>query len=111
MDVLSGALDAWDTELTADALLEYTLECRSAFLTARLDKAYESLAVEIAYDRALIALCADHGIAAKASDFDDPRTERSHLEAALRAGAGVDLVSLSRARASGAAAGRRVGRS
>jgi hypothetical protein len=102
VDVLSGAMDAWDTDLSGSALLEYVVACRLAFLAPgveRADNACGSLPAAIAYDRALIALCSDLGIFASAGDFVDPGAGRTRLEAMLRDSAGVDLVSLSRSRA------------
>ena len=30
VEVLSGAIDGWDTELSGDALVDYVLSCRAA---------------------------------------------------------------------------------
>ncbi len=99
VDVLHGALEAWDSPLTGRALLDYVVECRNAFLASGSTSAYHSLAAEVAYDRALVALCTEVGIGAAAADFADPIRERSRLEGQLRQGVGIDLVSLSKSNA------------
>ncbi|HUY16764.1 MAG TPA: hypothetical protein VMV11_04285 [Acidimicrobiales bacterium] len=99
-DLLSDALDNWNGELSADTLFDHVLECRIEMLSARPstgDDAYLTLAKEIAYDRALIKLCATHGIAAKAVDFAHPGEERSRLERSL-SDHGVNLTELSQKR-------------
>lgn len=101
VDVLAGAFDAWDTDLSGEALLDYVVTCRSVLLATgagRGHSAQDLLAAEVAYDRALIRLCDALGIAARIDSFADPRRERSRLESQLSA-AGINLPSLSRARA------------
>lgn len=100
VDILSSALDGWVDELTGRALIDYALECRAAMLSAgphRGATAYSSLAVEVAYDRALIKLCEMHNVPVMATRFAYPRAERARLEHEL-ARAGVDLAALARRR-------------
>ena len=52
--------------------------------------AYTALAAEIAYDRALIAICTEHGIYAHATTFAYPIEERKRIEALL-VEEGIDL--------------------
>jgi hypothetical protein len=99
-DLLSNALANWDGELDAGALFNHLLACRFEMLSSTPspgDNAYLTLAKEIAYDRALIKLCATHGIDARAVDFAHPGEERSRLERAL-SDHGVNLTELSRQR-------------
>ncbi|MHB8380375.1 MAG: hypothetical protein ACYDB2_10780 [Acidimicrobiales bacterium] len=99
-DLLRNALENWDGALSVSTLFDHVLECRIEMLSARPstgDDAYLTLAKEIAYDRALIKLCATHGIAASAVDFAHPGEERSRLERAL-SDQGVNLTELSRKR-------------
>ena len=96
--ILASALDDWVDELTGDALFDYTLVCRSEMLKPgdyEGDVALTALAVEVAYDRALIKLREAHGIDAIDVNFLHPREERTRLEEALAA-AGLDLVGLAR---------------
>jgi hypothetical protein len=98
VDILSSALGSWVDELTDSSLVEYTLTCRAEMLGAgphRGDTAYSSLAVEIAYDRALIKLCEAHDVPVMATSFAHPREERARLEHEL-ASAGIDLAALAR---------------
>jgi hypothetical protein len=99
-DLLTNALASWDGELNAGALFDHVLACRIEMLSATPspgDDAYLTLAKEIAYDRALIKLCAAHGIVARAVDFAHPGEERSRLERAL-SDHGVNLTELTRQR-------------
>ena len=52
--------------------------------------AYSALAAEVAYDRALIALCTERGIDAHATSFAYPGVERRRIEMLLALD-GVDL--------------------
>jgi hypothetical protein len=100
IDMLSSALEAWDLELSNGALLDHTVVCRVRMLatgTAHGATAYQALAAELAYDRALIHLCRDVGIATNPLCFDQPQAERGRLEQTLRETEGIDLVALSRA--------------
>ncbi len=65
VEILSSALDQWVTDLTGSDLIEYALICREelrAVSPPHGGSAYTALAAEIAYDRALIALCTERGI-------------------------------------------------
>ena len=98
VDCLSSALEGWDAELSGNALIDHSLACRKDMLkngSYRSDSAYDALAVEVAYDRALISLCIEHDISASVTDFDQPWAERARLEHELAA-AGIDLVAPSR---------------
>jgi len=102
VDVLSAAMDAWNVELTGDALLDYVIACRAQLLLTGVGQgrpANDSLAAEVTYDRALIRLCDDVGVVTSVANFADPRSERNRLEDTLSGRAGIDLPSLSRARA------------
>jgi hypothetical protein len=101
VDVLSAALDAWNRELTGEALLDYVVTCRAQLLCAGASQrrpANDSLAAEVAYDRALIRLSNEVGVVTCVANFADPRSERNRLEDKLSERAGIDLPSLSRAR-------------
>jgi hypothetical protein len=101
VDMLSSAIEAWDLELTHRELLDHALSCRARMLatgTAHGASAYEALAAELAYDRALIYLCGDVGIGAGPLAFGQPDVERTRLEQTLAEDADLDLVALSRAR-------------
>lgn len=100
VDLLSSALEEWEDDLSGEALVDYAMTCRNEMLTTvprRGKSAYVALAAEIAYDRALIKLCAAYGIDAVPADFAHPGDERAQLEQAL-ADAGVDLAALARRR-------------
>ena len=94
VDILSSALDEWVNDLTGLDLIEYALLCREEAravgppLEGR--SAYTALAAEIAYDRALIALCTERGIDAHATSFAYPTAERQRIETVLRQ-VGLDL--------------------
>jgi hypothetical protein len=93
VDILSSALDGWDSELNGSALIDYAVACRAEMVTfgfPRDGSAYAVLATEVTYDRALIRLCTDHGIEVVRSGFLHRQEERTRLEHEL-AGAGVDL--------------------
>lgn len=103
VELLSGALDRWNNDLTGEALLDHVLTCRAAMVEAGCRpgaSAYSTLAAEVAYDLALINLCCAHGIPADASAFDAPRAGRRRMEQLL-ADAGTDLASLARRRTAG----------
>src|SRR5665213_2617588 len=85
-ELLSNAIGSWDGELSAGALFDHVLACRIEMLSAvpsPSENVYLALAKEIAYDRALIKLCATHGIDALAVDFAHPGEERILLERSL----------------------------
>jgi hypothetical protein len=93
VEVLSGAMDRWDTELSGDALIDYALTCRAALPARDLGAGVwseASLVAEVAYDRALISLAAEHGIDVAPRNFVHPRIERDRLELEL-ARRGVSL--------------------
>jgi hypothetical protein len=95
VEVLSGAIDGWDAELSGDALVDYVLSCRAALPARDLGAGVwseVSLVAEVAYDRALINLAAEFGIDVTPTNFVHPRIERERLELAL-AQKGLDLVS------------------
>lgn len=99
-DLLSSVFEDWVDELTGAALVDYALVCRVEMLTPRsTGSASDALAAEIAYDRALIKLCAARDIVVDVTAFARPRPERERLERALAA-VGLDLVALSRKEAS-----------
>jgi hypothetical protein len=101
VDFLSDALRVWDRDLATDALVDHVVDSRARLLSAQLGRgqsAYELLAAEIAYDRALIRLCNEVGIATSATSFAVPMTERRRIERALVERYGLDLHTLSRAR-------------
>jgi hypothetical protein len=100
-DLLSSALVGRLEQLSGDALVGYALICRANMLASgpcRGNSAYAALATEIAYDRALLKLCAANDIAVVAADFSHPVEERHRLEVEL-ADAGLDLAALGRRRA------------
>ena len=93
VDILSSALDEWVTSLTGPDLIEYAVVCQRGLLAATQfggGSAYSALAAEVAYDRALIALCTERGIDAHATSFAYPGVERRRIEMLLALD-GVDL--------------------
>jgi hypothetical protein len=93
VDILSSALDDWVSGLAGYELIEYALMCRDelrAVWPLGGGSAYTALAAEIAYDRALIALCTERGIDAHATSFAYPREERRRIEMVLKQ-SGLDL--------------------
>ena len=96
VDILSSALDEWVTDLAGPELIEYAVLCRDELRAvapphaSSADSAYTALAAEIAYDRALIAICTEHGIYAHATTFAYPMEERKRIEALL-VEEGIDL--------------------
>jgi hypothetical protein len=97
VEILSTALDGWADRLSGAPLLDYVLSCRAVLPAPGRHGAYGALAAEVGYDRALIRLCAERGIAVGPEDFDVPAVERSRLEDRLAA-VGVDLAALARQR-------------
>jgi hypothetical protein len=90
---LSGALDAWDTDLSDEALLDYVRDCRAVLPSRDLGAGQMSesaLVVEIAYDRGLVCLAAQEGIDVAPKNFVHPKIERERLEFELFR-RGVDL--------------------
>jgi len=93
VEILSGAMDRWDTELSGDALVHYTVSCRAALPAQHLGAGVMSetnLVAEVSYDRALISLAAEQGIDVAPRNFAHPRIERDRLELELLR-RGVDL--------------------
>ena len=98
VDFLSLALEGWSTDLTRSALIDHALACRIDMLDhgfRRGDSAFDALAVEVVYDRALIRLCDACDIKIELANFTQPRAERSRLEHELVL-VGVDLMKLAR---------------
>ncbi|MGH3732603.1 MAG: hypothetical protein ACRDVC_04395 [Acidimicrobiales bacterium] len=99
-ELLTRALDDWVDDTGHDDLLEHALTCRAKMLnhTARQGtNAYDALATELSYDRALIKLARAHALYANAADFSDPQRERLRLERSL-ASLGLDIVALAHQR-------------
>ena len=97
-ELLTSAQGEVLDNLQGDSLLCYALDRRSDMLAARpitRVTAISALAVEVAYDCALLGLCAMKGIEAVASDFSRPAQDRRRLEVELKE-AGIDLTSLAR---------------
>jgi len=92
VNILSSALEEWVAPLSGAELVAYAIQCRKEMraIAPCGVSAYAALASEVAYDRALIALCAEHGIAVDVTRFNNPSSERQHLEERL-AHEGVDL--------------------
>jgi hypothetical protein len=93
VEILSSALDEWVTDLGGPELIEYAVLCRDelqAVAPPNGRSAYAALAAEIAYDRALIAICTELGIYAHATTFAYPTAERKRIETLL-AEQGIDL--------------------
>ena len=95
--LLSASLEDWTDELTIEELIDYVLACRHEMLetlSGQRDTVYGLLGAEVAYDRALIKLCAVLNIECDVVSFTSPKQERRRVEAVL-ATCGVDLASLS----------------
>jgi hypothetical protein len=93
VDLLCTALDDWAHEMSRGALISYVCSCRDVMLNPGIYEGGSScglLAVEIAYDRALIRLCELYRINVEPSDFMYPLQARARLELQLTL-AGVDL--------------------
>ncbi len=93
LELLRAALDAWDAPPAGDRLVALARAQRQ--LLAREGDAgitpSRSLATQIAYDRALLRLGAERGVAFDPETFRHPESARRHLESVL-AGTGVELV-------------------
>jgi hypothetical protein len=90
--------------LSGAELIDYAIICRSEMLVShrsvgppRGESAYSALGAEIAYDRALLKLCAVYGIESSPQGFSRPSYERNRLERELAA-RGMDLSKLTRNR-------------
>jgi SAM-dependent methyltransferase len=93
VQVLSGALETWSGDLTDDDLLQYVRALRAKLPVRDLGAGIwsaEALAVEVAYDCALINLAAVHGIDVSPRHFAHPKISRIRLEASI-ASIGIDL--------------------
>ena len=93
VDILSSALEGWVNERSGSVLIDDSLALRVEMLDHRHHRSapvHEALAAEVAYDRALICLCAEHGVTVEISEFADPQAVRARLECEL-ARSGVDL--------------------
>jgi hypothetical protein len=100
-ELLSGARRGVVEDRHGSELMGHVLDRRAEMLAAtgpvRGSTAFSVLAVEVAYDCALLELCEENGIDGMAEDFSHPADDRHHLEVELKA-AGVDLASLARRR-------------
>ncbi|MGH9018739.1 MAG: hypothetical protein ACRDY1_13400 [Acidimicrobiales bacterium] len=86
VDLLSSALGGLGDGLTGLPLIDHARRCRDALTRPAAYGARRSadvLAVEIAYDRALIRLCTLHAIAVDPRAFLFPHEARERLEAEL----------------------------
>lgn len=100
VDMLTTALNGWESELCGSELVEYVIDCRKRLLVSGIGTSADadiSLAAELAYDRALILLCRDLGIEVGPDGFASPFSERSRIEGVASA-AGVDIAALSKER-------------
>jgi len=73
--ILLGAQGCLREDLHSDALVYRAIECRSEMLASgpvTHDNAMSALAVEVAYDCALLNLCAAEDIGAFPADFSLP---------------------------------------
>ena len=93
--ILSSVLNDWVDELSGEALIDFAQVCRVQMLESAGDTAVIALAAELSYDRALLKVCAAHGIDITGRRFSQPREERAQLEQELTA-IGIDLVSSDR---------------
>jgi hypothetical protein len=99
-ELLVSAQERLRDDLDGDTLVGYAIECRSELLTlgpVSHSTAIATLAVEVAYDWALLTLCAIEDIAAVPTDFSHPARGRRRLELELRR-VGIDLASPTRRR-------------
>ena len=93
MELLDRSLESWDDQMADDPLLEHVLTLRAALPLHRFGagaRSEETLAAEVAYDRAIINLAARHGIDVAPVRFAHPKIERKRLESEL-AEVGIDL--------------------
>ena len=97
LHLLTSVLDDWVDEFSGPALVDYAVMCRSEMLRCQVrrgDAAHLGLAAEIAYDRALLKLCAEHCVETDVMAFAHPLQARTRLEREL-ATWGIDVVGLS----------------
>ena len=93
VQILGQALEVWSDDLTGDDLVELVVARRAALPERDLGAgtwSAVSLAVEVAYDCALINLAAERGIDVSPRNFVHPRIARECLEGEL-ADRGIDL--------------------
>jgi hypothetical protein len=94
VDLLSAAMAGEEGGTTTPEGLSYAaVVSRARMLNARGStglSAQVMLAREVAYDRALLSLCAASGVEVDVAQFAHPATERARLELALAA-VGQDL--------------------
>jgi hypothetical protein len=94
MELLSTAVAHEEAPVvTVGSRLDVAIDCRERMLRYRGQtgsSAQHKLAREVAYDRALVNLCAASGITVDIKRFAHPQQERLRLEGAL-ADIGIDL--------------------
>ncbi len=90
--ILSSVLNDWVDELSGQALIDFAQVCRVQMIESAGETAVIALAAELSYDRALVKVCAAHGIDVTTRRFTNPKQERVELEQELTA-LGIDLVS------------------
>jgi hypothetical protein len=99
-ELLSSALGGVQ-DLHGAELMGYVLDRRAEMLAVtgpvHGPTAFSVLAVEVAYDCALLTLCAENGIAGMGADFSHPADDRRRLEVELKL-AGIDVAALARRR-------------
>jgi hypothetical protein len=98
---LSDALQSWDCDLTRDELVDHAVSSCAHLLTMRLSpnrSAHDLLAAEVAYDRTLVRLCDEIGVATSATSFADPMAERHRIEQLLVESHDLDVNGLARIR-------------
>jgi hypothetical protein len=99
-ELLLRAQEYLREDLDSDDLVDYAIDCRSQLLTlgpVNHTTAMATLAVEVAYDCALIRLCANEDIGAVPTDFSRPAEGRRRFELELRS-VGIDLTMATRGR-------------
>lgn len=93
-EILSKALaEAGNSAASREGLLSAAIECRAQMVASRHSRQTSTegrIACEIAYDRALLALCGDLGMDIAPDRFTHPSAERTRLEQEL-ANAGIRL--------------------
>lgn len=93
VSILSSALELFEPDLDDDALIAHVRECRIALPLWDLGAgtySAEAVAIEIAYDRALVCLADRFGVDVSPRGFAHPKIERARLEFELMV-AGIDL--------------------
>lgn len=97
-DLLVHTQDSLLQDLDGNALVWYAIERRSEILASgpiARATAMATLAVDVAYDCALLKLCAMEDIAALPTDFSHPAQGRRRFELELKS-AGIDLTTAKR---------------